>query len=143
MVICHTQLTTTPDSLEKFHNDVAESLQRARLHSIMVISHTWLTTTQIAYKSSLMKVAESLACVKYIMNSIRAILALWVYNGFHPWPFCHYGWCIMNSIRGHFGIMGGGVLWIPSMGHFWALWVVYYGFSSICGHFGGSFSFLF
>jgi hypothetical protein len=44
----------------------------------MVISHTWLTTTQIAYKSSLMKVAESLACVKYIMK----------------------------SIRGHFGIMG-------------------------------------
>ncbi len=37
-----------------------------------------------------------------------AILALWVvYYGFHPWPFWHYGWRIMNLIGGHFGIMGG------------------------------------
>jgi hypothetical protein len=81
----------------------------------MVISHTWLTTTQDSlHKSSLiMIVAESLPCVNYIYE-------------FHPWPFWHYGhWCIMNSIHGHFGIMG--VLWIPSI--WWP--------------FGGSFFFFF
>jgi hypothetical protein len=55
-----------------------------------------------------------------------AILALWVYYGFHPWPFWHYG-CIMDSIRGHFGIMGGVHYEFPSM-TILALWVVYYGF---------------
>ncbi len=52
---------------------------------------------------------------------------------FHPVPFWHYGWCIMNSIHGIFGIMDG-VLWISSMAIF-----CHYGWcimSSIHGIFG-------